>query len=170
MSETVQDESGVLTAPHVLEYPYRRSVGPVLGRFFTELRDGKLVGVKTRDGRVLAPPAEYDPDTGAATTGEFVPIGPGGVVTTWSWCARPRSMQPLAKPFAWALVKLDGADTALLHAVDAGKASRMRTGMRVRPRWRAERSGHISDIECFEPEPQATATNGLAASASEPEA
>ena len=43
----VQDEGGVLTAPHVLEYPYRRSVGPVLGRFFTALRDGKLVGVAT---------------------------------------------------------------------------------------------------------------------------
>ena len=66
MSDLVRDEDGVLTAPHVLEYPYRRSVGPVLGRFFTALRDGKLVGVKTAKGRVLVPPAEYDPETGEA--------------------------------------------------------------------------------------------------------
>jgi uncharacterized OB-fold protein len=152
MSENVQEQDGVLTAPHVLEYPYRRSVGPVLGRFFTELRDGKIVGVRTKAGRVLVPPQEYDPDTGAATSDEFVPVGPGGVVTTWSWVTRPRAKQPLDRPFAWALVKLDGADTALLHAVDAGDIAVMRTGLRVKPRWRAERAGHISDIACFEPE------------------
>lgn len=152
MSENTQEQDGVLTAPHVLEYPYRRSVGPVLGRFFTELRDGKLVGVRTKAGRVLVPPQEYDPDTGAATSDEFVPVGPGGVVTTWSWVTRPRAKQPLDRPFAWALVKLDGADTALLHAVDAGGIAVMRTGLRVKPRWRAERAGHISDIVCFEPE------------------
>ena len=150
MSETVKDEGGVLTAPHVLEYPYRRSVGPVLGRFFTELRAGKLVGVRTRQGRVLAPPAEYDPETGAAVTGDFVAVGPGGAVTTWSWVVRPRAKQPLGRTFAWALIQLDGADTALLHAVDAGDIAKMRTGLRVKPRWRAERVGHISDIECFE--------------------
>jgi hypothetical protein len=152
MTDTVREENGVLTAPHVLEYPYRRSVGPVLGRFFTALRDGRLVGVATRQGRVLAPPAEYDPETGAAVSDRFVDVGPGGVVTTWSWVAKPRARQPLDHPFAWALIRLDGADTALLHAVDAGDASRMRTGMRVVPRWRAERVGHIGDIEAFVPE------------------
>jgi uncharacterized OB-fold protein len=152
MSENVQERDGVLTAPHVLEYPYRRSVGPVLGRFFTELRAGKIVGVRTQAGRVLVPPQEYDPETGAATSGDFVPVGPGGVVTTWSWVTRPRAKQPLDRPFAWALVKLDGADTALLHAVDAGAIAKMKTGMRVAPRWRSERVGHIADIEYFEPE------------------
>jgi uncharacterized OB-fold protein len=150
MTTEVRDEGGVLTAPHVLEYPYRRSVGPVLGRFFTALRDGKLVGVKTKAGKVLAPPAEYDPETGAAVTDHFVPIGPGGVVTTWSWVTRPRAKQPLDRPFAWALIKLDGADTAMLHAVDAGDPSKIKTGMRVVPRWRAERTGVMTDIECFE--------------------
>ena len=152
MKGPITEVEGVLSAPHVLEYPYRRSVGPVLSRFFSALRERRILGVKTRDGRVLAPPAEYDPATGAAVTDDFVDVGPGGVVTTWSWVARPRAKQPLARPFAWALVRLDGADTALLHAVDAGDAARMRTGMRVVPRWRAERVGHISDIECFEPE------------------
>jgi hypothetical protein len=27
----------------------------------------------------------------------------------------------------------------------------MRTGLRVRARWAAERIGHVRDIECFEP-------------------
>jgi hypothetical protein len=149
MTETVHEENGVLCAPHVLAYPYRRSVGPVLGRFFTALRDQKLVGVKTKSGRVLVPPSEYEPETGAAVTDTFVDVGPGGVVTTWSWVSKPRMKQPLDRPFAWALIRLDGADTAMLHAVDAGSPGAMKSGMRVVPRWRAERSGHMSDIECF---------------------
>ncbi len=36
------DASGALTAPHVLEYPYTRSVGPVLGRFFAALRERRI--------------------------------------------------------------------------------------------------------------------------------
>ena len=43
-----------------------------------------------------------------------------GEVLTWSWAADPLPGQPLDRPFAWALVKLDGADTGLLHALDVG--------------------------------------------------
>ncbi len=55
---------------HVLEFPggYTRSVGPVIGRFLSDLRDGRLVGVRTRSGQVLFPPAEYDPATGESVT------------------------------------------------------------------------------------------------------
>jgi uncharacterized OB-fold protein len=140
-----------LSAPYVLEYTYRRSLGPVLSRFLTGLKDKRIEGVRTQAGRVLVPPAEYDPDTGEATT-EFVEVGQSGTVTTWSWVSEPRKNQPLTRPFAWALVKLDGADTCMLHAVDAVTAAKMQTGMRVRARWKAERAGSIQDIACFEPE------------------
>jgi hypothetical protein len=69
----------------------------------------------------------------------------------------PLPGQPLDHPFAWALIRLDGADTALLHAVDAGSAAAMRTGMRVRPRWAADRVGGIRDLACFEPADKAPA-------------
>lgn len=138
------------TAPHSIEYAYRRSVGPVLGRFFTALRDREIVGSKTAAGRVLVPPAEYDPQTGDAVD-EIVPVGPGGVVTSWTWIREPLPRHPFDRPFAFALIRLDGADTALLHAVDADEGA-MATGMRVAPRWRAETVGAIADIECFVPE------------------
>jgi len=56
----------------------------------------------------------------------------------------------LAHPFAWALVKLDGADVEMLHAVDAGSPDAMRAGARVAVRWAAERVGGINDIACFD--------------------
>ena len=144
-------KADALTAPYVLEYTYRRSVGPVLGRFLTGLRAGRIEGSRSAAGKVYVPPSEHDPDTGAATT-EFVEVGLAGVVTTWSWASAPRPGQPLTQPFAWALIKLDGADSALLHAVDAGAPEKMKTGMRVKVRWQAERTGAITDIACFEPE------------------
>ena len=145
----------VLRAPHVLEYTYTRSLGPVIGGFLTGLRQGRIVGVRGDAGRVVVPPTEYDPLSGRAT-GEQVEVGPGGVVTTWAWAFSPAEGQPLDRPFAWALVTLDGADTGLLHVVDAGSPEAMSSGMRVRARFRpeAERRGHQLDIECFVPEDQ----------------
>jgi uncharacterized OB-fold protein len=144
-------EPDVLVAPNILEYPYTRTVGPVIGRFMTGLREGRIEGVRANDGRVIVPPAEYDPVT-SEPLDEFVEVGQAGVVTTWAWISEPRANQPLDHPFAWALIRLDGADTALLHAVDAGDEARMATGMRVRVQWRAERVGEIQDIACFVPE------------------
>ncbi|HTM20214.1 MAG TPA: OB-fold domain-containing protein [Kofleriaceae bacterium] len=141
-------DDGALSAPYTLQYTYQRSTGPVIGRFLGGLRAGRIAGVRTATGRVLVPPLEYDPETGDAT-GDEVEVGPAGVVTTWSWVARPRRNAPLDRPFAWALIKLDGADTAMLHAVDAGSPEAMATGMRVYPRWRSDRTGSIRDIECF---------------------
>lgn len=138
-------------AEHVVAYDYRRSVGAVLGRFFTALRDTRILGSRTADGRVLVPPMEHDPESGESLS-ELVEVGPGGSVTSWAWVHAPRQQHPLRRPFAWALIRLDGATSSLLHAVDAGQEAGMRTGMRVRPRWRSQRVGEIHDLECFEPE------------------
>jgi uncharacterized OB-fold protein len=142
--------SDMLSAEYVLEYTYRRSVGPVIGRFLGGLRDRKIEGARTASGKVLVPPPENDPETGDAIT-EFVSVGDTGVVTTWAWVPAPRKNHPLQRPFAWALVKLAGADSAILHAVDAVSAEAMSTGMRVKVRWKEQRVGAISDIACFEP-------------------
>jgi len=145
-----QTEAEILAAPHVLEYPYRRSLGPVIGRFFTSLRHRRIEGVRTAGGRVIMPPTEYDPETSEPLS-EFVEVGETGTVTSWAWVTQPRPNHPLQHPFAWALIRLDGADTAMLHVVDAGAESAMSTGMRVRVRWAVEPQGGIRDIERFEP-------------------
>ncbi|MGE7383967.1 Zn-ribbon domain-containing OB-fold protein [Streptomyces sp. NPDC004126] len=140
----------VLRAPLVVEFPFTRSLGPVQSAFLTGLREGVVLGVRTSDGRVMVPPAEYDPVT-AEEIRELVEVAPTGTVTTWAWNGEPRPQQPLGTPFAWVLVRLDGADTAILHALDAPGPEAVSTGMRVRVRWAAERTGAITDIACFEP-------------------
>jgi uncharacterized OB-fold protein len=139
----------VLVADHAIEYTYTRSTGPIIGAFLAGLRDKRFVGVRASDGRVLVPPAEYDPVTSDDLT-ELVAVAETGAVTTWTWNDRPVAGQPFDRPFAWALVKLDGADTAILAAVDVPR-DKMRTGLRVHARWADERAGAITDLTCFEP-------------------
>ena len=139
----------VLVADHAIEYTYTRSTGPIIGAFLAGLRDKQVKGVRGADGRVIVPPVEYDPVT-SDDLSEIVDVADTGVVTTWAWNDKPLKGQPLDRPFAWALVQLDGADTGLLAAVDAGDAAAMRTGLRVKARWADERVGSIRDLVCFD--------------------
>jgi len=147
----VTDAPGVLSAPLIIEYPFSRTTGPVIGAFLTGLRERVLLGIKAGDGRVLVPPTEYDSSTGAELH-ELVEVGPGGVVDTWAWVRHPMPKHPLQVPFAWALVRPDGADVGFLQPVDAGSMDAMATGMRVVPRWADDREGSIHDLACWEPE------------------
>jgi len=141
----------ILRAPLIIEYPFARTLGPAQTAFFTGLREGIILGAKGAAGQVIVPPVEYDPLTGEALE-ELVEVGQAGEVTTWAWVAEPGDKHVLDHPFAFALIKLDGADQPLLHVVDAGNESAMSTGMRVQVRWKDEREGHINDIEAFVPE------------------
>jgi uncharacterized OB-fold protein len=138
-----------LVAPHSIEYTYTRSTGPIIGAFMTGLREGKIIGVRGSDGRVHVPAIDYDPVT-SDDLSELVEVADTGVVTTWSWNDSPRPGQPLSHPFAWALVRWDGADTGMLVAVDCGDPSKIETGARVKARWAEQRTGTISDLACCE--------------------
>lgn len=138
-----------LSAPLKLSFDYTRSVGTTLSAFFTALRERRIVGVRGSDGRVFVPPAEYDPVTYEQLT-EIVPVSSVGTIESWTWQSTPVEGQPLDRPFAWALIKLDGADTSLLHAVSAESSDAISTGTRVHAHWVDEPTGSITDIAYFE--------------------
>ena len=144
-----------LSAPLTVSFDYTRSVGPTLSAFFTALRNRRVVGIRGSDGRIHVPVIEYDPVTYDPLT-EVVPVASAGTVLSWTWQPEPLDGQPLDRAFAWALIKLDGADTALLHAVDAPDG--ITTGDRVHAHWVDEPVGSITDIAYFVPgdEPEST--------------
>ena len=140
-----------LRADLVLEYPFKRTTGPVIGTFLTGLREGIVTGIRRSDGSIQCPPTEYDPVTSEALT-EMVEVGEAGVVESWTWVDPPREHSPWDAPHGLAMIKLDGADTSMVHGVLVEDKSQLSTGMRVRIQWADERVGHISDIEGFVPE------------------
>ena len=89
-----------------LEFPggYTRSVGPVIGRFLTELRDGRLVGVRTAAGRRSVPPRGVRRRRRRRSPGSSSTSARECTVGTYAWVSRPRPDHPLDRPFAWALL------------------------------------------------------------------
>jgi hypothetical protein len=149
-------------AESTIRFPYKRSLGPVIGAFLTGLAEQRILGIRSGD-RVLCPPLEWDPETGAELVhDDLVEVGPAGTVASWNWVSAPTEQHPLDHPFAFALIRLDGAATTLVHVVDAGSIDAMTTGMRVAPRWSETRTGHITDIGAFVPgeQPVAAASAG----------
>ena len=139
----------ILNQAFELGFTYTRSTGPVVGRFLTELKKRNIVGIKASDGRVIVPPMEYDPDT-AEELSEFVDVGQEGEIVSFAWVKHPREAHPMDKPFAWAMIRLDGADVPMVHCVAAGSEGEVATGARVKAVWADETRGFITDIRCFE--------------------
>jgi uncharacterized OB-fold protein len=131
-----------------ITFPYKRSLGPVIGPFMTALTDQRILGIRSGD-QVISPPMEWDPTTGADLGSDLVEVGPTGTVESWTWVPAPSVQHPLDRPFAFAFIRLDGATNRFLHAVDAGSPDALSVGARVAPRWRGTRRGAIDDIVCF---------------------
>ena len=135
----------------VTEFPYKHSTGEVIGRFLAGLKDQKRIwGQRVAGQGVVVPPVGYSETVGSAG-GEWVEVKPTGVVTAVARVYRPIAhLHPCTEPFAFVLVKLDGADTALAHVV-RDDLERLRVGTRVEAVWApdADRTGSIRDIACF---------------------
>jgi len=135
----------------VTEFPYKHSTGEVIGRFLAGLKEEKRIwGQRVTGQGVVVPPLGYSEVDGSAG-GEWVEVKPVGVVTAVARVHRPIAhLHPCSEPFAFVLVKLDGADTALAHVV-RDDLERLRVGSRVEAVWApdGERRGSIRDIACF---------------------
>jgi uncharacterized OB-fold protein len=149
-------EIPLTTAPmrqkQVLEFPYKHSTGEVVGRFLAGLKEQKTIwGRRVAGQGVVVPPLDYSEIDGSAD-GEWVRVSDEGVVTAVAVVRTPiERLHPFTTPFAFVLVRLDGADTAMAHVVK-DRLDALRVGSRVRAVWApdGERHGTIRDIGCFE--------------------
>jgi len=139
-----------LTLKGQIRVPYTWSVGEVGSRFLVALRDDrKILGNKCDQcGTVYVPPRR---NCGKCFTliRQWVDIGAEGVVQSYTIVRYRSPLQPFPPPFAYVLIRLDGADVGFLHVVKDNIKS-LKNGIRVRARFSEDRSGRIMDIECFE--------------------
>jgi hypothetical protein len=137
--------------PGDLPVGFRYTPGVANTAFFEALRDtGTLLGSRCDSCGVTYLPARLFCERCFAELTPDKECGPGGTVESFSVGHVDIDGRPLATPQTLALVKVDGADTVLVHRlVDAGDPA---IGMRVTARLREGRTGSILDIEGFAPE------------------
>ncbi len=138
-------------AEQISEFVYKRSTGTDVGRFLAGLKEQKKIwGQRVAGLGVVVPPVGYS-ELDASPAGEWVEVGQRGVVTAVARVFDPiDKLHPCAHPFAFVLIRLDGADTALAHIVTED-LDRLFVGSRVEAVWAAddERRGTIRDIQSF---------------------
>jgi len=144
----MSDSKDLLRAPFELAYNYKRSNGPVMSKFFEALGEQKILGTKSSTGKVFSPAAEFDPETHESLK-EIVEVGPGGAVESFSWIETPQHHHLIKEPFAFALIKLDGADTCMLHMVANCNEDDLSIGSRVTANWSEVQEQRITDIKFF---------------------
>jgi uncharacterized OB-fold protein len=118
--------------------------------FFEALRDrGVFLGSRCGSCEVTYVPARIFCERCFAELSPDTEVGPGGTLESFTVGRVGIDGEPLEEPVAVGLVRLDGADTVLMHRlIGAGPWS---IGARVQAKLRTGRTGSILDVEGFRP-------------------
>lgn len=146
------DEAEYLTQKGQIAMPYTWWVGDVGSRFFMALRDeAKILGnCCDRCGKVYVPPRKNCGHCFSEIS-KWVDLSDQGVVTAFTTVHFGFALQPCEAPFAYALVRLDGADVGFMHIIK-DDLDKLANNVRVRAKFKekALRVGHILDIDSFQ--------------------
>jgi uncharacterized protein len=145
-------EQVVLPGSWHLEFAH--AAGRAASRFLVALRDEAvlLASPCPRCGRVLVPPRSFCEDCFVPIAGDWVEVGPDGVVEafTFTYAAFTGYADP---PYGVAYVRPDGAGTAIANFVTgvdytdpAAAAARLAIGTRMRAVFRPDREARITDF------------------------
>lgn len=132
--ETASQPVRVLSCPISLDYAY--SAGQSASKFLRAIADGKLLGQRCPvDGRVYFPSRGACPMHGVTFSEETVELSDKGTIVTFSIVRVPSQNISLPLPYITVNVLLDGADTILIHVLDA-KLEDVHMGLRVQAVWK----------------------------------
>ncbi len=148
MSEWVENVEP-LTLKGQIKVPYSWSVGEVGSRFLVSLRDDqKIIGNRCGECKTVFVPPRMNCGKCFKRINDWVDLSPEGIVEAYTVVRFAYPMQPADPPFAFALIKLDGADVGFLHIITKN-LDLLKKGVRVRAQFAEQRTGHIKDIEAF---------------------
>jgi uncharacterized OB-fold protein len=131
---------------------FRYTPGVANTRFLEALRDrGVFLGSRCSTCRFTVVPRRMFCERCLGETPDEVECGPEGRLESWTLGQVGIDDESLDEPVMLGLIRLDGADTVLVHRL-VGLAE-PEIGMRVRAVWAQDRSASILDIAGFEPLP-----------------
>lgn len=134
-----------------VDLPFNYSAGRTASRFFIELRDKQRIMGKRcpKCNRVIVPAQLFCKEC-FIETDDWVEVGPEGILITFTVVYRKETHHPKDAPLAYGIIRLDGADTSLVHLLEETDIAQLQFGIRVRAVFSEKRTGHILDIDHFE--------------------
>lgn len=138
-------ETEEMTFHQRIQLPYRYAAGSAQRAALEGLAAGVLRGSRCLNCDIILAPARPFCPRCSGATGAVIDLSDTGVLEGWT----TRTRDGAAVTFG--MIRLDGADTALMHRVEAAPG-KLAVGMRVKARWSDEKHGEITDVDAFEPE------------------
>ena len=77
-------------------------------------------------------------------------VGPGGTLLSFTQALYASPAHPAERP-VYGLIRLDGADTAVLHLIEAGAVDALRAGMKVEAVFAADGEARSLAVRGFRP-------------------
>ena len=152
MSQPLKDVVRIISDERPRMMRYSNSAGPIRSRFLLYLRDHqKILGTRCPTcSRVFIPAKSTCPKC-FENIQEWVEVSHEGSLETYTIVYKSEPFQIAATPFAIGIIKLDGADTGMVHRLGEIDFRKIRIGMRVKAVFNEERKGDIRDIKYFRP-------------------
>ena len=153
VSEALDD--GELLVTHFnADLKYSWASGVAVGRFLTELKNGRLIARKcNKCERILIPPRMFCEDC-FRDTDEWVYVKDTGTINTYSIAHVGTDAHRLTEPLFVAVVTIDGASELMgfLHLLGEIEEKDIKIGMKVQAVWKPanERVGSILDIKLLQ--------------------
>jgi len=133
--------------------PFNYAVGMHGSKFFAALKEKTILGIKCPGCKKVYVPPRKVCGRCFKEMNEFVKIGPGGVISTYTILRYqfldPETGERKPVPFGYGFIKLDGADTLFQHYIDIKDESALKIGARVEPVFTDKPKGSIRDIVHF---------------------
>ncbi len=135
-----------------IKVPYSWQAGETASYFLTQLRDKGIIYGKRcpKCEKVLVPPRKSCPFC-FVDTDKWIELSDEGEVETFTIIKRDTGIQPMKAPFAYAVIRLDGADTGFVHMLCDVKPDKIEEGMRVKAVFAETRNASLLDIAYFRP-------------------
>ena len=136
-----------------LALPYTYFAGRVGSTFITTIRDKhKIMGVKCNAcDKVFVPPRQTCERCLEDIRDNWVELGNTGVVENFTIVRYDDKHLPRKAPFALGLIRLEGADTTMVHILEDVGLDKIQIGMKVQAVFASKTTHTILDIDHFAP-------------------
>ena len=124
------------------------------GRYFAELKKGRIVGTRCNKCRRVLLPARAFCECCFRPVDEWVYLEDTGVVNTFSIAYTDWQARRIEEPRIPAFIEIDGSGgVGIMHLLDEVDPKKVKIGMKIKAVWKPEeeREGSVTDIKYWKP-------------------